>query len=128
MITTSSLAQETGWKIGLNKKTILSTYTEDETINVRKITRKEWNKHGNLEVFFINPQPESWIHSVLFYDEKDNEIFSVKDISSSKTSLDSLRKLFTGKKELRLYSIVAPRDPNIAIRVRRVHLCTLRLP
>jgi len=128
MITTTSPAQETGWKIVLNKKILLSTNTENEIKNVRKISRKEWNKHGNLEVHFINPQPETWIHSVLFYDEKDNEIFSVNDVTGSKTSLDSLRTLFRGKMEVRLYSVVAPRDPNIAIRIRRVHLCTLRLP
>jgi len=120
--------KEDSWKIKLNNKLLLATSKEDENANSKKLTSAEWKKNGYLEINFTESDPTSWKRSFLFYDEQDNQLLTKNNLTYSKVSIVSLRKLFAGKKEIRIYTIVSPRDPNIAIRIRRVHLCTLQLP
>lgn len=123
-----ALAQGGSWKIKLNGITIISTAIENEKKNTRRIKITEWNKKGFLEIQYREPEKNKWKRNFLFFDEKDNELWSGENITTAKVSLPTLRKLFAGKKEIRIYTIASPTDPNIAVRVRRVHLCTLRLP
>ncbi|HET9429771.1 MAG TPA: hypothetical protein VFO70_01285 [Chitinophagaceae bacterium] len=121
-------AQSGSWRIKLNKKVLLSTSTESENKNVRFIKRSDWQKNGFLEINFKETEPEVWKRSFLFVDEADNQLLSKDSVTHAKIKISTLRKIFAGKKEIRIYTIVAPLDPNLAIRIRRVHLCTLRLP
>lgn len=116
------------WKIKLNNKLLLATSKEDEKVNSKKVTSAEWKKNGNLEISFKESTPDVWRRSFLLYDEQDNQLLTKDSVTFSKTPLAILRKLFAGKKEIRIYTIVSPLDPNIAVRLRRVHLCTLQLP
>ncbi|MEO7393975.1 MAG: hypothetical protein ABIU11_03480 [Chitinophagaceae bacterium] len=121
-------AQMGSWKIRVSCKTILATSNEDEKINTKKITAAQWKKSGNLEIIFKETDPDTWRRSFLLFDAEDNQLLSKKSTNHAKISLASLRKLFAGKKEIRIYTVISPLDPNIAIRVPRVHLCTLQLP
>lgn len=121
-------AQSDSWKIRMNNKILLATSHEDEKVNTKKITSSEWKKSGSLEIIFKEGEPNTWRRSFLFFDAEDNQLLSKDSTTRAKISLSALRKLFKGKKEIRIYTVISPLDPNIAIRIRRVHLCTLKLP
>ena len=125
--TVTADAQENSWKIKLNNKTLVATSQEDESKNSIKINDGEWKKNGCLEINFKEAEPDTWWRSFLFYDENDNEVLRKDSVTSYKIKIGLLRKSFVGKKEIRIYTTVSPKDPNLAVRVRRVHLCTLRL-
>ncbi len=121
-------AQDGKWKIKMNGKTLIYTGTEDEKINTKKIKFPEWRKSGYLEINYLESDPSFWKHSILFVDETDNQLFSKENTTKVKIPLSKFRKLFAGKKELRIYIIASPANPDMAIRSRRIHLCTLKLP
>lgn len=121
-------AQTDSWKIKLNNKILLATATENEKLNTRRISNIQWVKKGYLEINFKEGERDQWKRSFLFFDENDEQRLEKTNTTYTKISITSLRKLFAGKKEIRIYTIKTPVDPNIAIRARRVHLCTLRLP
>ena len=116
------------WKIKFNSKLLLSTSEENETQNVKKIPATEWKKNGYLEINFKEAYPNTWKRSFLFFDETDEQILAKDSVRSVKLAVASLRKLYAGKKQVRIYTIIYPLNPDIAIRIRRVHLCTLQLP
>ena len=120
-------AQSNRWKISVNNKTIVNTSNEDEKKNTKKLNPGEWKKSGFLEIKYTETNPDTWWRSFLFYDEDDNEIIRKDSVLNYKIAVKSLIKSFPGKKEIRIYTTVSPKDPNIAIRIRRVHLCTLQL-
>lgn len=124
----ATTAQDGSWTIRMNTKLLLSARKENETTNSIKIKSSEWKKNGFLEVSYKENDLNTWIRSFLFFDEEDNQLLNKDSTTYSKITLSSIRKAFTGKKEVRIYTIVAPVDPKIAIRIRRVHLCTLKLP
>jgi len=121
-------AQAGSWVIKLNNKTILSTRLEDAQKNSRKIKASDWKKTGNLEIIFREDDKNTWIRSFLLVDELDHELIRKDSTVHACINLAELRKLFAGKKQLIIYTTIAPLDPNLAIRIRRVHLCTLQLP
>lgn len=121
-------AQSGSWTIQLNKKTIISTDTENKEVNCKKIKSSAWNKPGRLSIRFTENEPDTWFRSFLFYDENDQELLRKDSTTAFTLSFSELKKIFTGKSEINIFTVVAPVDPTIAIRMRRVHLCTLRLP
>ncbi|HEX7905285.1 MAG TPA: hypothetical protein VF487_15540 [Chitinophagaceae bacterium] len=131
-LSTAFLSQaQDSWKIKLNQKVLLSAAAEDEAKNTKKIKRIELNKPGNLEVLYKEmPVKTGWQRSLLLFDEKDMELWR-KDNSKAITKISNatLKKLFAGKNKIEIYTISLPTDPNkaAAVRVRRVHLCTLEL-
>jgi len=79
-----------------------------------------------LEISFTEDEPDTWWRSFHFNDEQDNELIRKDSVTYFKIPAKELQRIFTGKKEIRIYTTIAPRDPNLAVRIRRVHLCTLR--
>lgn len=124
----SGHTQEGKWTIKMNGKILLSTSTEDEKTNTKKISLTEWKKTGSLELSFTDADPVFWIRSFLLVDENDVQLFNADSTIKLKISLSKLRKLFTGKKRIVIYTVARPSNPDIAVRIRRVHLCTLKLP
>jgi len=121
-------AQTGSWTIKLNNKKVITTSVEDETKNCKKLKSTDWKKQGNLEITFTEDVPDAWYRFFLFYDEEQNELFKADSITNLSLSLEKLRKIFSGKKALKIYTVIAPKDPTIAIRIRRVHLYTFMLP
>lgn len=121
-------AQKGSWIIRLNNKQLLSTRQEDAVKNVKKIKAADWKKSGKLEILFKEDEKDMWMRSFLLVDESDNEILRADSTLHARISLAELRRLFAGKKQLVIYTTISPLDPNLAIRIRRVHLCTLQLP
>ncbi|HWC54609.1 MAG TPA: hypothetical protein VG676_13565 [Chitinophagaceae bacterium] len=116
------------WTIKWNKKTVLVTNKEDEVANSRKIKPSAWKKNGNLEIIYKEAEPDTVLwHSFLLFDEADHQLLSKEKTLYAKISISLLRKLFAGKKQIKIYTIVSPRNPKFAVRMRRVHLCTLQI-
>ena len=121
-------AQKGNWIIKMNNKIILSTRQEDAKKNIKKIKSADWKKSGKLEILFTEDEKNTWMRSFQFVDEQDNDIQRKDSTLHATLSLVELRRLFAGKKKLTIYTTISPLDPGIAIRIRRVHLCTLQLP
>lgn len=115
------------WKIALNKKTVLISSQSNELLNTRKIKSTDWAKNGYLEINYKEADTGFWRRSFQFDDEAGNQLFSKDSTTNAKIPLSVLRKLFAGKKEVRIYTVASPLNPNIAVRMQRVHLCTLKL-
>jgi hypothetical protein len=123
----STTEKKDSWKISLNKKMVLISSEPNEMLNTKKIKSTEWNKNGYLEIIFNEADSGFWRRSFQFDDENGNQLFSKDSTTKAKIPQSVLRKLFTGKKEVRIYTVVSPLNPAIAVRMQRVHLCTLKL-
>lgn len=134
LITISLLTQnmahaQDSWTIKWNKKTILFANRENEAANTRILKLPDWKRSGNLGIIYKEAEPDTILwHSFLLFDEEDHQLLSIEKTLIAKIPIAELRKLFTGKKQIKIYTIVSPRNPNIAVRLRRLHLCTLKLP
>ena len=119
--------REDSWKISLNKKTVLISSESNEVLNTKKINQADWNKNGYLEIIYKEKDSSFWNRSFQLDDEKGNQLFNKDNTTRVKIPLAQLRKLFAGKKEVKIYMVTNPKNPKMAIRSQRVHLCTLKL-
>lgn len=122
-----AVAQSGSWVIKMNGRTILSTRQEDAIKNIKRVSRTDWKKSGNLEILFAEDEKNTWMRYFHLVDEMDNELLKKDSTTHAKIALAELQKAFAGKKQVKIYTTISPLDPNIAIRMRRVHLCTLQL-
>ena len=121
------LAQDS-WRVTLHKKLLVSGNSSTESIVPKMIRSSDWKKPGYLEVKYMESQPSSFLHRIRFTDELDQELFARDSTLSVKISTSSLRKLFAGKKQVRIYMVLSPPNPMMAMPSRMVHLATLKLP
>ena len=119
--------REDSWKISLNKKTVLISSESNEVLNIKKIKQADWNKNGYLEIIYKEKDTGFWNRSFQLDDEKGNQLWNKDNTTRVKIPLAQLRKLFAGKKEVKIYMVTNPKNPKMAIRSQRVHLCTLKL-
>jgi hypothetical protein len=116
------------WKITLNKKTLLISSESNELVNIKKINSTDWKKNGYLEVSYKETTPGNWLHSLQFTDELGNQLLVKDSTTTAKIPIAALRKLFKGKKQLKIYMVINPPNPMMAAPSRMLHLGTLRLP
>jgi hypothetical protein len=116
------------WKIILNKTTVLSSSKSDELLNSKKIKSTDWKKNGFLEVSYKETTPNSWRHTIQFSDEQGNPLLTKDSTTSAKVPTATLRKLFAGKKQVKIYMVIDPPNPMMMAPSRMIHLATLRLP
>jgi hypothetical protein len=128
MMTSLIAGAQYSWKVSLNTLTILSSSESDEVLNTKKIKSTEWKKNGYLEVSFKEMKPSGWLHSLQFTDESGNQLLLKDSVMEAKIAIPVLRKLFAGKKQLKIYMLINPPDPFMLAPSRIVHLCTLKLP
>ena len=119
---------QNSWKISLNKITVLTSSESNELINIKKINSTDWKKNGCLEVSFKETTPSNWLHSLQFTDENGNQLLIKDSTTTAKIPIAVLRKLFVGKKQLKIYMIINPPHPMMMAPTRMLHLGTLRLP
>jgi hypothetical protein len=119
---------QNSWNIVLHKKVLLTGKEANEEKNVKLVKSSDWKKTGYLEVYFKEEQPSTWNHSNRFSDELGNELLVKDKVLSTKISTASLRKTFAGKKQVKIYMVIAPSDPMIMAPARMIHLATLKLP
>ena len=116
------------WTVKLNNKLLLTASKEDTVANTKKISQLEWSKSGYLEVRYKEAEASFWNYSFLFNDETDNQLLTKDNVTHTKVPVTTLRKLFAGKKKMNIYAIQSPKNPMMAVRTRRIYLCTLLLP
>lgn len=116
------------WNIVLHKKILLKGNVIDEEKNVKLVKSADWKKSGYLEVHFKEQPSSPWKHTIRFTDELGVELLVKENVLSTKIATATLRKTFAGKKQVKIYMIIAPTDPNIMAPARMIHLATLKLP
>ena len=127
-ISLSTLAQP-GWKVLLNGKTVLNTTVEDEAKNIIRIKKTDLKKKRGLSVLYTEEaKKKNWEREIALYDENDRELIRQKGVQL-KLSNSALQSYFKNSKKIAIYTLAFPADPKLraAIRIRRVHLCTLIL-
>jgi len=127
MLTFFAGAQDS-WKISLNKKTLLISNESNELVNIKKINSADWKKNGYLEVSYKETTPGAWLHSLQFTDESGNQLLVKDSTMTAKIPIAALRKLYAGKKQLKIYMVINPPNPMMMVPSRMLHLGTLRLP
>ncbi len=127
-MTTLFAEAQNSWKISLNKKTVLTSSESNELLNIKKISLADWKKNGYLEVSYKETTPSTWLHSLQFTDELGNQLMLKDSVIAAKIPIAVLRKLFAGKKELKIYMLINPPNPMMMAPSRMIHLVTLRLP
>jgi hypothetical protein len=128
LITTLFANAQDSWKISLNKKTVLISNESNELLNIKKINSADWKKGGYLEVNYKETNPSTWLHSLQFSDELGNQLLVKDNIVSAKIPIAVLRKLFAGKKQLKIYMVINPPNPMMGAPSRMLHLGTFKLP
>ena len=128
MLLTNFMQGQNSWKISLNKTTVLTSSESNELVNIKKIKSTEWKKNGYLEVTYQETTAGHWLHSLQFSDENGNPLLVKDSATSAKIPIATLRKLFAGKKQLKIYMMINPPNPMMMAPSRIVHLGTLRLP
>jgi len=116
------------WKITLNKKMVLISSESNELRNIKKISSADWKKNGYLEVRYKESNPSTWLHSLQFTDEQGNPLLVKDSTMTAKIPIAALRKIFAGKKKLKIFMVINPPNPMMAAPSRMIHLVTLRLP
>jgi hypothetical protein len=131
MIASASVeAQPDSWTVSLNKKVLLSANKESEQENIAAIKKSDIDKIGELEIVYNEANPNTaWKRTIGIFDENDKPLFEKAEILQIKISTADLRKLVDGKTKIKIYTWAIPKDPAkaAAIRIRRVHLCTLEI-
>ena len=119
---------QNSWKVVLHKKILLTSTVVSEERNVKLIKSSDWKKNGYLEVEFKENPPSGWLHSLRFMDEKGNEMLVRDSVTAAKVSTATLRKLFAGKKQVKIIMMISPPNPMMMAPSRLIHLVTLKLP
>jgi hypothetical protein len=128
MMSTLFANGQDSWKISLNKITVLINSESNELLNTKKIKPADWKKNGYLEVTFKETTPSNWLHSLQFADESGNPLLVKDSALTAKIPIAALRKLFAGKKQLKIYMVINPPNPMMMAPSRMIHLGTLLLP
>jgi hypothetical protein len=127
-ITTGFIHAQHSWTIVLHKKLLFAGKEVSEEKNIKPVRSADWKKNGYLEVSFKEAQPSTWLHSIRFTDELGNELLVKDSVTFAKVSTSSLRKLFAGKKQVKIYMVISPPNPMMMAPTRMLHLVTLKLP
>ena len=127
LLFSASLQAQESWQVILNRKTLISSSVSNETKNTRIVKLADWKSTtGYLEIRFREKNPSKWAHFIQLADENENELWKI-DSTVAKAKLSTIRKLFNGKKQMKIYMIINPPE-NIMAPSRRIHLATLKLP
>jgi hypothetical protein len=128
LIFNSTSAQDS-WKVSHNGKTILTTNVESSEKNVIEINKNELKKKSYICVIYKEAvKQRDWNRSIIIFDEKDNQLYK-KENFTVKLENAVLAVLFKRSKVLNIYTTSLPKDPKLAaaVRIRRVHLATIRM-
>jgi hypothetical protein len=120
---------QTSWKVLLNDKTVLNSSAENEEKNKVLIKKADLKKKKDFSLLYTEKNKKNnWQRFITLYDENDQELFQ-QEGTKLKMPTASLQSYFKKAKKIRVYTWALPTDPKLkaAIRIRRVHLCTLIL-
>lgn len=124
---TTALQAQNSWKVIHNGRQKLQAAAESTVKNVLLFRRSDLKAGGALQVSFTEPKKQKdWQRVIAVFDDKDNELLQQTGnaLKIDNANLDALAKT---AKVIKIFTWSLPTDPNMAaaVRVRRVHLCTL---
>ncbi|MGQ0738899.1 MAG: hypothetical protein ACT4OJ_07575 [Bacteroidota bacterium] len=128
MMATGLIHAQESWQVILHKKVVLTGKEISEEKNIKPVTSADWKKNGWLEVNFKEEPKTTWRHSIQFTDENGTQLLIRDSVTFTKVATSSLRKLFAGKKQVKIYMIISPPNPMMLAPTRMKHLVTLKLP
>lgn len=114
------------WEVCLNQKTLLKTGEENEQKNVIHLPASDLQKKNQFLVQYLEATGSDWERTIMLFDENDHELTRQKGTCFALSGA-ALLSFFRQTRTLKIYTWALPLDPKrkAAIRVRRVHLCTL---
>jgi hypothetical protein len=121
-------ASQNNWQITLNKKIVLSATEANDSANTKKIKSTDWKAKGYLDVIYTEAQKTIYRPSLHFADEKGNDLLVKDSTRTAKIALSTLRKLFAGKKTIKIFLVLDPPNPMMAMASRMITLAILKLP
>ncbi|HEU4470898.1 MAG TPA: hypothetical protein VFR58_07445 [Flavisolibacter sp.] len=123
---TATQAQDS-WKVRLGWSQVLNTAQEDTARNVIVLDADRRIRPLTL-VYLERTTGPGWERFLAVFDENDREVLQQKG-KQLRISRSGLSDLLKSSSTLKIYTWALPIDPEIraTIRVRRVHLCTIRL-
>ncbi len=122
---TAPLFAQGSWQILVNRKLQISSSVSDEKLNIKTIKSSDWKSSGYLNIRYKPDGNHKYILQLT--DEAGNELWKI-NTTTAKLKLSTIRKLFAGKKELKIYMILNPPNDMMAMPSKMVHLGTLKLP
>ncbi len=128
MALTSDAQTGNNCTISHNSKKMLTVTKEDAVKNKIAIKAGALKKTGSLVIAFpVSKTKSEWKRSVMIYDTTDNVLLTKEDVIGLTLTNTELTVLLAGKKQFSIFTASIPRDPKkaAAIRVRRVHVCTV---
>ena len=121
------MAQDS-WKVKLNGKEVLISSVENEDKNSIALSSADLKKKKNFNVTYLEKnKAKDWERFIVAVGENDELI--KKKGNTFIISNAALQHLFNKSGSIKFYTWALPLDPKkrAAVRVRRVHLCTLVL-
>lgn len=116
------------WKITLNRKLLITASEPNDSVNTKLIRRADWKATNYLVVTYTEAQPSGWLHALHFADELGNDLLVKDSTSVARIPLGTLRKLYAGKKTIKIYLTINPPNPMMEAPSRMITLGILKLP
>ena len=117
------------WKVTVNGKTVLTGSGEGEAENIVPLRAATLKKKKDFLVHFTpEGKKQGWERYFAVFYQNDRELMRQKG-NPLKLKNATVQTLLKASDTLRVFTWALPTDPKLkaAIRVRRVHLCTLVL-
>lgn len=122
-------ASQDRWTVQLNDLQLLSVNTEDTAANV---VRPKKLKKGSLIVTYVPDVRSLKLRTaegerkrrLMVYDAGDNELYS-KEAHSITIPVATLKKWRLTTPRVKIYTIPVLGEEGAAVRLRRIHLCTV---
>lgn len=114
--------------ISHNSKKVLTVTKEDAVKNKITIKSADLKKTGSLVIAFpVSKTKSEWKRNLMIYDTTDNVLLTKEDVTGLTLTNTELAALLAGKKQFSIFTASIPRDPKkaAAVRVRRIHVCTV---
>jgi hypothetical protein len=130
---TPSFAQERSWEVYLNHRILLTGHDSFKENNyVIDIKSQSLDSAGFLHVECIGMEDSinglACIRTIEIAAKKYYTLYSKESTTVLEIDNASLKKLFDRGKKLDVYTwSYPPEGANIKVKIRRIHLCTLRL-
>lgn len=118
---TISQAQER-WTVQLNSKVLLTAKTEDTAANV--VALKDLKKGALIVTYIPGKVQDERKRRLMVYDRNDNELYS-KEAFTISVPVASLKKWKRTSSQIKVYTVPVLGEAGAAVRLRRVHLCTI---
>jgi hypothetical protein len=111
------------WMVELNSKTLLTAKTEDTTANTISVNDL---KKGSLIVTYVPGVAEGQRkRKLMVYDAGDKELYARENLSIV-IPVKTLKKWKQTSPQIKIYTIPVLGEAGATVRLRRVHLCTIR--